>query len=187
MFHDVENNVNFGRFYSQILLTFHISLATLVLIFSLSGITAEVTNSSEILAQIGLNLIWTPFLLLQFSALFLAVFLSKRWSNHRASLYLPPIDELNLNWKSVNKAPFPRRTALKVKHYMRKLIPLKTVVKYLALLALTWIGLAYIIVCFGAPVLSDHWETASFVTLLSIQTLWPIILIHSGQLKSSQI
>ena len=30
----------------------------------------------------------------------------------------------------------------------------------------------------GAPLLNQHWETCSFVTLLCFQTIWPILLIE---------
>ena len=57
------------------------------------------------------------------------------------------------------------------------------VVRYWCNLICFWILAAFIVICFGAPLLSDQIKTALFVTGLCLQSIWPIILIEGPNLE----
>ena len=60
--------------------------------------------------------------------------------------------------------------------------PLKVLLKYFLTLFCFWILVAYIVICFGAPLLSEHIETAQFVSGLCLHSIWPIVLIEGPSL-----
>lgn len=172
MYDDDEKRVQFGRIYGASNLAFSLISGLAVLLLNISG------DRSVLLAQVGESLCSPAFLCSQFTLCLASIFLSKRASHYRGALALPPVDELFVNWNSAKKAPFARRFGLKLRYYARKLTPIKTIFKYFIALGASWAFLAFIVICFGAPVLSEQLKTAAFVTGLCCQTLWPIILIE---------
>ncbi len=171
----VEADVKFGRFYSLFLFVAQISLIPAILILCLTD--KDVNSHSELLASLGANLVSSPNLIIYLTIVTTSIGLAKWISGHKKSLYLPAAEEYPANYKTqLKKAPFARRTALRVKYFCKRLAPVKTILLNLIVLSSAWAVLAFVVICFGAPVLTHHFETAAFVTLLSIQSVWPLIL-----------
>ena len=104
------------------------------------------------------------------------VWLAKLLSGHSASL------SLNLNAASEPRpiparAPFLRRVWLRLVRLLQALSPLLQLLQGVLLLAATWVGAAYLTVCFGAPLLSYWRETASFCLLVVLLTAYPCLLV----------
>ena len=60
---------------------------------------------------------------------------------------------------------------------LQALSPLLQLLQGVLLLAATWVGAAYLTVCFGAPLLSYWRETASFCLLVVLLTAYPCLLV----------
>jgi phosphatidylinositol glycan class F len=68
---------------------------------------------------------------------------------------------------------FPSRT----KKLIFVLKPYAKVARGAVVLVAFWLLFAYVAVCFGAPVVSHHYETASFSALLTLLTVFPAVII----------
>ena len=116
---------------------------------------------------------------------FVAIYVSKRWTKFSGALNIPTSEEFSVNWKSIQKKSLGTRFGVKLRYLTHHyLAPFKVIVRYLWTLICFWVLVAYIVICFGAPLLSDQYKTACFVTGLCLQSIWPIILIEGPDLQN---
>ena len=181
MYDDDEKRIAFGKTFSlcNALWTLFSSVALLFI-----SANVDELDNSKLLTSFASVLCSPYFLVLQFAVLFGSILFAKRTSHYRGAFAYPAVEELPVNWSSLQKAPFARRFGVKLRYWTQKLTPLKSLIKYCVALTLSWLLVCYIVICFGAPVLSEHSSTASFVTGLCIQSVWPWILIEGWQLEA---
>jgi len=152
---------------------------TIVVVSILSYSDHSASDSNVFIATVGENLCSPSNLFIQALIQFLIILLSKYVSAYRGALEFPKSENLSPNWSNLSKkAPVSKKIGLKLRSFSRHLTPIKAFFTYIFFLLLSWVFVAYIVVCFGAPLLNQHWETCSFVTLLCFQTIWPILLIE---------
>ena len=82
------------------------------------------------------------------------------------------------------RGPLLRKVWVKLSRLLAKLSPLWQLVKGLVILAVSWTFLLYITVCFGAPVMSDWWQTGMFCLLLLLLTVFPCLVVGGPSLES---
>ena len=93
------------------------------------------------------------------------------FSGHKRSLSLPHFTKPIRG--DPTKGPLIRRTVLRIKAFLFRLSPLKTILHGCFILSAVWILTVYVTVCFGAPVLSDHLEVIIFPLLcFLIRPVW---------------
>jgi len=152
-----------------------------MLSFFSTGILVLVFVLSEGLSAFGSILHSTDFLLSAALFEFLKVGLAKLLTGHTSSLRLPfgPCPDT----KPV-RGPFLRKVWIKGRRFVESLTPLVHLLKGITILLAVWSLLTYIIVCFGAPVVSHWYETGSFSALLLLLTAYPILLTKGPSLNS---
>ena len=175
---------NFAKNYTILNSLFYLFSSVTVTILSVSESAS--TNRSVIIAKIGENLCSSSFLSIQTLFLFASIIVSKHLSGYRGALIIPSSEEFSLSWNSNRRTTFAKKLGKYLRYWTGKITPLKAVFKYLTFLIISWVFLDYIVICFGAPLINDHWKTGSFVTLLSCQSIWPILLIEGLDLENVQ-
>ena len=139
-----------------------------------SGLLILVCLLSEGLAAFGSVLHSAKFLLLAALYELCKVGLAKLLSGHKESLKLPfgpgrdprPV-----------RGPLLRKLWVRLGRLLARLTPLYHFAVGLGLLLAVWLGLAALTVCFGAPLLSNWWETGTFCWLLVLLTAYPALLV----------
>ena len=107
-----------------------------------------------------------------------ASYVSKERMKFSGALNIPTSEEFPVNWKSIQKKSLGTRFGVRLRYLTHHYFgPLKVIFRYLWTLICFWALAAYIVIFFGAPLLSDQFKTACFVTGLCLQRIWPIILI----------
>lgn len=171
---DVETEVRFGRIYSSLTLIGQAFLAVMAILT-----ISDQISTPDALAEFTQVLLSPLFLTIHIMLVLSAIYLAKRASGHKRSLALPhhtkPIRG------DPTKGPIIRRTVLRIKGFIFRISPLKTVLHGIIILSLAWLLVFYVVVCFGAPALSQHWETSSFASLLVVLTVLPIVLIYGPE------
>ena len=147
-------------------------------LFSLSssGLLVLVCVLSEGIAATGAVLHSGQFLALGAAYEVGKVGLAKMLSGHSSSLKL----SLPMSGISDNKpirGPVLRKLWIKVSRLVSLLAPLWHIARGGALLVCCWLLLLYITICFGAPLRTDLVETGSFCLLLSLVTVYPVLLV----------
>ena len=93
------------------------------------------------------------------------------FSGHKSSLSLPHFTKPIRG--DPTKGPLIRRTVLRIKAFIFRISPLKTILHGCFILSAVWVLTVYVTVCFGAPVLSDHLEVIIFPLLcFLIRPVW---------------
>ena len=82
------------------------------------------------------------------------------------------------------RGPVLRKVWVKLSRLLARLSPVWEVVKGLLILAISWLSLIYITVCFGAPLMSDWWQTGTFCLLLLLLTVFPCLVVGGPSLQS---
>lgn len=102
-----------------------------------------------------------------------AVGLAKAASGHERSLSLPKYAAVPVP----SKGPWLRRLVQRVKKVVASARPLKSVASGALVLAAVWLIAAYVIVCFGAPLLQQQYETCALALLITLKLCLPPILV----------
>lgn len=84
-------------------------------------------------------------------------------SGHKRSLSLPHFAKPIRG--DPTKGPLIRRTVLRIKAFIFRISPLKTILHGCFILSAVWVLAVYVTVCFGAPVLSDQLEVRNLGSL----------------------
>lgn len=179
MYDESEKRVPFGRNYCSLMSAFHFLSFTVVLVLSIQD--SQVENYSDCVATIAKNFYSLIFLSIHCLFICLCIVLAKQWSQYKGALNFPKNDKFSVNWTNVQRAQFARRIGLYLRSFRSKMVPLVFLMRYALILALCWLLIAYIVICLGAPFLSEHFKTASFVTCLCLNSVWPLILIEGPQ------
>ena len=82
------------------------------------------------------------------------------------------------------RGPLLRKLWVKLSRLLATLRPLWQLTKGLVILAVCWLFLVYITVCFGAPVMSEWRQTGMFCLLLLLLTVYPCLLVEGPSLQS---
>lgn len=180
MYDEDEKRIAFGKLYCNNLFIGHVISITVILFLTFTD--QNLNDNNEKVAAIGQYFSSIPFLLIHIFILIVSILWSKNKSNYRGALFIPPIEEFSVNWNSLQKAPFARRFGVKLRYWIQKLSPLRSLASFLVILIAGWILTGYIVICFGAPLLNEQIKTACFVTELCILSIWPIILIEGPNL-----
>ena len=179
MYDDSEKRVPFGRNYCSLMSAFHFLSLTFVLVLSIQD--SQVENYSDCVATIAKNFNSLSFLSVQFMIICGCIVASKSWSQYKGVLNFPKSNQPTVNWKNVHKTQIARRIGLHLRSLRPKMVAVMFLMRYALILAIVWIVLAYIVICMGAPFLSEHFKTASFVTCLCLNSAWPLILIEGPE------
>lgn len=162
---DDDDDLAFAYYYGLIGTTVNLLLAAAVL---LSGIEPAGAISVSPLFLICAALIEVA-----------KIAAAKRLSGHSAVFCLPRYADALLHSKPRDpaKGTLLRRNVLRVKKLVFRLKPYRQLLHGAVLLVLAWTATAYVVVCFGAPVFSQQYETASFSALLTLLSVLPPILV----------
>ena len=182
MYDESEKRILFGRNYCFLASLFHLASFFVVLVSSIQD--SEVENYSECVAVIAKKLSSLTFVSFHLLTMIGSILMSKRWSQYKRALNFPRDEKFSVNWDKVNKTQFARRIGLHLRSMKSKMVPWMFCLQYVLVCVLVWILTAYIVVCLGAPFLSEHFKTASFVTCLCLNSVWPIILIEGPDLNT---
>ena len=148
-------------------------------LFSLSssGLLVLVCVLSEGIAAFGTVLHSCQFLALGAAYEVGKVGLAKMLSGHGSSLRLslPPVGGHSDN-KPI-RGPFLRKFWIKLCRLVSVLTPLWQIARGGAILVSCWLFLLYITICFGAPLRTELVETGSFCLLLTLLTVYPVVLV----------
>lgn len=180
MYDEDELRIPFA-FHFNLLLVISQALLTVVLIWK-NTIHQPSSNLDVFVANTAQDLCSLWFLVIHVIALLLAILIAKHKSHYRGAFNLHSSPEFNFQWNSLQKAPFTKRLGVKLRYWTHKLKPVKIGLRYVFVILAYWAFVAYIVICFGAPVLSEHQETAAFVTGLCLHSIIPIILIEGPDL-----
>lgn len=183
MFDEGELKISFAFHFHLILVIADVILSLVILWRNIidqpsTNLDAFVANSAQDLCSVWL-------LVIQLLSLLFAIVVAKKKSNYRGALNLYSGNEFTFHWNSLQKAPFTKRVGVKLRYWTQKLKPLKVGLRYLFIILAYWIFVAFFVICFGAPVLTDHLKTGAFVTGLCLQSIIPIILNDSPDLSQA--
>lgn len=172
-----EKRILFAKTYS----------ASLLLFYFFSGIILVTVNFNVdygiLITQIGQTLSGINFISLHSLVLLASIIIGKKVNAYRGALSFPSAEQVFIDWKSLQKAPFARRIGVRLRYWTQRLTPFKAVGNYILWLATSWLLAAYVVICFGAPLLSHQGKTAAFVTHLWLQSVVPIILIEGPKIE----
>ena len=148
------------------------------------GVLVLVSLLSEGVTAFG-RVLHSPHLLL-LTALFELgkIWLVRRLSGHGSALSLSlPTSGGQADSKPI-RGPLLRKLWVKLSRLLARLSPLWELTKGLVILAVCWMFLVYITVCFGAPVMSEWWQTGMFCLLLLLLTVYPCLVVEGPRLES---
>jgi len=148
-------------------------------LFSLSssGLLVLVCVLSEGIAAFGTVLHSGQFLALCAAYEVGKVGLAKMLSGHGSSLRLslPPVGG-HSDHKPI-RGPFLRKVWIRLCGLVSVLAPVWHVAQGGAILVACWLFLLYITICFGAPLTSELVETGSLCLLMTLLTVYPVLLV----------
>ena len=148
--------------------------AVLVLVSVLSeGVTAfgRVLHSPQLLLLAGLYEVGK-------------ICLVRTLSGHTSGLSLSLPTSAGMADSKPIRGPLLRKAGVKLSRLLARLSPLWQLLKGLVILAVCWMFLLYITVCFGAPVTSDWRQTGMFCLLLLLLTVFPCLVVEGPSLES---
>ena len=148
-------------------------------LFSLSssGLLVLVCVLSEGIAAFGTVLHSGQFLALGAAYEVGKVGLAKMLSGHGSSLRLSLPGAGGLSDNKPVRGPFLRKFWIKLCRLVSVFTPLWHIVRGGAILVTCWLFLLYITICFGAPLRSEMMETGRFCLLLTLLTVYPVLLV----------
>ena len=151
MYDDDFKRDNFATKYNSFNLIF--KTITIVVVSILSYSDHSASDSNVFIATVGENLCSPSNLFIQALIQFLIILLSKYVSAYRGALEFPKSENLSPNWSNLSKkAPVSKKIGLKLRSFSRHLTPIKAFFTYIFFLLLSWVFVAYIVVCFGKEI-----------------------------------
>ena len=182
MFDESERRVPFGRNYCSLMSAFHFLSFSVVLVLSIQD--SQVENYSDCVATIAKNFNSLTFLCVHSVVICGCIVLAKQWSQYKGVLNFPNNGMYSVNRTNFKNASIARRIGLFLRSIRSYTVPVVFLMRYALILALFWLLIAYIVICLGAPFLSEHFKTASFVTSLCLNSVWPLILIEGPEVDN---
>ena len=151
MYDEDFKRANFATKYNSFNLIF--KTITIVVVSILSYSDHSASDSNVFIATVGENLCSPSNLFIQALIQFLIILLSKYVSAYRGALEFPKSENLSPNWSNLSKkAPVSKKIGLKLRSFSRHLTPIKAFFTYIFFLLLSWVFVAYIVVCFGKEI-----------------------------------
>ena len=164
MYDEDFKRANFATKYNSFNLIFN--TVTIVVVSILSYTDSSASNSNLVIAKVGENLCSPSNLFIQALIQFLIILLSKYLSAYRGALEFPKAEDFPPNWNSSKKASVSKKIGLKLRSFSRHLTPIKAFFTYLFFLLLSWVFVAYIVVCFGKDFFLQFITFVSLIVML---------------------
>ena len=174
MYDEDFKRANFATKYNSFNLIFN--TVTIIVVSILSYTDPSASNSNLVIAKFGENLCSPSNLFIQALIQFLIILLSKYLSAYRGALEFPKAENFSPNWNLSKKASVSKKIGLKLRSFSRHLTPIKAFFTYVIFLLLSWVIVAYIVVCFGKEICFQ------FITFVSFYVIMPCYC-SSGHLK----